>query len=104
MGEASPRGKYAAPADGAAGRLMFPIAVFAGNRCGRMIPGRMNKEEDKVRIVPVRPIDRLFGVLKREGPVVSLEEMEQAIAEGACEGNAPERNPVGPGGLEPPTH
>ncbi len=41
--------------------------------------------EGEVRIVPVRPIDRLFGVLKREGPVVSLEEMEQAIAGGACE-------------------
>ncbi len=41
--------------------------------------------EGEVRIVPVRPIDRLFGVLKREAPVVSLEEMEQAIAGGACE-------------------
>ena len=69
-----------------------------------MIPGRMDKEQNKVRIVPARPIDRLFGVLKRKGPAVSLEEMEQAIAEGAREGNAPERNRVGPGGLEPPTH
>ena len=41
--------------------------------------------DGEVRIVPVRPIDRLFGVLKREAPAVSLEEMEQAIAEGACE-------------------
>ena len=41
--------------------------------------------DDEVRIVPVRPIDRLFGVLKHEGPAVSLEEMEQAIAGGACE-------------------
>lgn len=41
--------------------------------------------EGEVRIVPVRPIDRLFGMLKHEGPAVSLEEMEEAIAEGACE-------------------
>ncbi|MCY3758824.1 MAG: type II toxin-antitoxin system PrlF family antitoxin [Acidobacteria bacterium] len=40
---------------------------------------------DEVRILPVRPIGRLFGVLKHEGPSVTLEDMEQAIAEGACE-------------------
>lgn len=39
----------------------------------------------EVRIVPVRPVDRLFGVLKHEGPAVSLEEMDQAVAGGACE-------------------
>lgn len=39
---------------------------------------------DEVRILPVRPIGRLFGVLKHEGPSVTLEDMEQAIAEGAC--------------------
>ena len=41
--------------------------------------------DGEVRIVPVRPIGRLFGVLKCEGPAVSLEEMVQAIVEGACE-------------------
>lgn len=68
------------------------------------MPERMDKEEDKACIAPLRPIGRLFGVLKREGPVVSPEEMEQTIADGACEGDAPDRNHVGPGGLEPPTH
>ena len=38
-----------------------------------------------VRIMPVRSINRLFGALRHDGPVVTLEEMEQAIADGACE-------------------
>lgn len=41
--------------------------------------------DDEVRITPVRPIRRLFGALKREGPVVSVEEMDEAAAAGACE-------------------
>ena len=38
---------------------------------------------DEVRIIPVRPIDRLFGVLRQDGPVVTLEDMERAIVDGA---------------------
>ena len=38
-----------------------------------------------VRILPVRPIDRLFGALKSDGPPLTLEDMERAVAEGACE-------------------
>ena len=41
--------------------------------------------EGEVRIFPVRPINRLFGVLQHDS-VVTLEEMEQAIADGAREG------------------
>lgn len=50
------------------------------------------KPGDKVRyvvldegalIMPVRPTSRLFRSLKYYGPVVSLEDMKQAIAEGA---------------------
>lgn len=41
--------------------------------------------EDEVRILPVRPIERLFGVLKYDGPAVSLEDMERAVSDGACE-------------------
>lgn len=37
-----------------------------------------------VRILPVRPIGRLFGILKCDGPPVSIEEMNDAIADGAC--------------------
>ena len=39
----------------------------------------------EVRILPVRPISRLFGVLQHDA-VITLEEMEQAVADGACEG------------------
>ena len=41
--------------------------------------------DDEVRIPPVRPINRLFGALQHDGPAVTVEEMEQAIADGACE-------------------
>ena len=41
--------------------------------------------DDEVRIIPMRPLARLFGMLKHEGPPKTLEEMERAIAEGACE-------------------
>ena len=41
--------------------------------------------DDEVRIVPLRPIDRLFGMLKYDGPAVTIEDMERGIAEGACE-------------------
>ena len=53
------------------------------------------KAGDKVRYVilnegvlmmPVRPTSRLFGSLKYDGPAVSLEDMDRAIAEGAVEG------------------
>ncbi len=37
-----------------------------------------------VRILPVRPIGRLFGILKYDGLPVSIEEMNNAIADGAC--------------------
>ena len=40
---------------------------------------------DKVKNPPTRPISRLFGSLQHDGPAVTVEEMEQAIADGACE-------------------
>ena len=39
--------------------------------------------EGEVRIMPVRPVSRLFGVLEHHGPPVTLEDMDRAIAEGA---------------------
>ncbi len=39
-----------------------------------------------MRIRAVRPIGRLFGILKNAGPAISLDQMEQAIVDGACEG------------------
>lgn len=41
--------------------------------------------DDEVRIVPLRPVHRLFGLLKYDGPPVTIEDMERGIAEGACE-------------------
>ena len=39
----------------------------------------------EVRILPLRPIGRLFGVLQHDGAPVTLEDMERAAVEGACE-------------------
>lgn len=41
-------------------------------------------ENGEVRLLPVRPVARLFGALKYDGPPVSLEDMERAIADGAA--------------------
>ena len=41
--------------------------------------------DDEVRILPVCPVNRLFGVLQHTGPAVTLEEMEQAVISGACD-------------------
>ena len=42
-------------------------------------------QDGDVRILKVGPVGRLFGMLKYDGPPVTLEEMDQAIAEGASE-------------------
>ena len=42
--------------------------------------------DEGVLIMPIRSTRRLFGSLKYDGPPVSLEEMEEAIAEGAVKG------------------
>ena len=39
--------------------------------------------DGEVRIRAVRPIQRLYGVLKYDWPPVTLDDMERAIAEGA---------------------
>ena len=41
--------------------------------------------DDEVRILPVCPVNRLFGVLQHTGPAVTLEEMEQAVISGASD-------------------
>ncbi len=40
-------------------------------------------DNNEVRIIPARPLSRLFGFLSYDGPPVKLEEMDQAISEGA---------------------
>jgi AbrB family looped-hinge helix DNA binding protein len=54
------------------------LGVQAGDRVRYII------SNGEVRILAVRPISRLFGMLQHNGPAVTLEEMEQAIADGAC--------------------
>ena len=42
--------------------------------------------DEGVLILPVRSTSRLYRSLKYEGPAVSLEDMDRAIAEEAIEG------------------
>ncbi len=56
------------------------LGVQAGDRVRYVIA------DGEVRILPVRPIGRLFGTLHSDGPAVTVEEMEQAVADGAGEG------------------
>ena len=56
------------------------LAVKAGDKVRYVIL------DGGVLIMPVRPTSRLFGSLKYDGPPVSPEDMESAIAEGATKG------------------
>ena len=58
------------------------LGVTAGDRVCYVV------HDNAVRLLPVRPIGRLFGALKHDGPPLSLEDMERGIAEGACEEQA----------------
>lgn len=55
------------------------LGVKAGDRVRYVVL------DNDVRILPVRPVGRLFGALKHDGPPVTLEDMEEAVAEGARE-------------------
>ena len=55
------------------------LAVQAGDRVRYIIHG------DDVRIMAVRPLSRLYGVLRYDGPPVTLEDMDRAIADGATD-------------------
>ena len=46
---------------------------------------RYTIENGVAHIRPLRPISRLRGIVKHTGPPLSLEDMDRAIAEGACE-------------------
>ena len=56
------------------------LSVRAGDRVRYII------QDGEVRILPVRPVSRLFGILRHDGPAATLEDMDRAIAEGTCEG------------------
>ncbi len=55
------------------------LAVKAGDKVRYLVL------EEGVLILPVRPTSRLFGCLKHDGPPVSLEDMQRAVAEEATE-------------------
>lgn len=55
------------------------LALKAGDRVRYTIEG------SAVRIFPLRPISRLRGIVQHKGPALSLEDMDRAIAEAACE-------------------
>lgn len=55
------------------------LAVQPGDRVRYLI------QDGEVRIVPVRPVNRLFGILRHAGPAATLQDMERAIIEGACD-------------------
>ena len=42
--------------------------------------------DNEVRIIPVRPLMRLFGALRHVGSPVSLEAMDRAVPDGAADG------------------
>ena len=54
------------------------LSVQAGDRVRYVV------EDGQVRLIGVRPINCLFGVLKHHGPPATLDHMESAIADGAC--------------------
>ena len=56
------------------------LAVKAGDKVRYVIV------DEGVLIMPVRSTSRLFRSLRYDGPVVSLEDMDRAIAEGATGG------------------
>lgn len=53
------------------------LSVQSGDRVRYII------EDGEVHIKAVRPLSRLYGVLRHDGPTVTLEDMERAIVEGA---------------------
>lgn len=54
------------------------LSVVPGDRVRYVIAG------DEVRILAARSIKRLYGALEYDGPPITLEDMERAIAEGAA--------------------
>ena len=67
------------------GQTTLPKPVREALRVGAGDRVRYVILDNEVRVLPVRPVGRLFGALKHDGPPATLEDMERAIAEGACE-------------------
>ena len=63
--------------------LPKPVRDLLGVQTGDRV--RYVVLDGEVRILPVRPIRRLFGVLKHDGPAVTVEGMKRAVADAASE-------------------
>ena len=59
-------------------RVREALGVVPGDRVRYIIL------DHEVRLVPVRPLSDLFGTLRHEGPPVTLQDMDRAVAEGAA--------------------
>ena len=57
------------------------LGVTPGDRVAYVV-----LENKEVRILPLKPISRMFGRLKHKGAAVTLEQMQEAIARGASDG------------------
>ena len=69
---------------GSKGQTALPKAV---REALSVVPGdrvRCVTAGDEVRIMAVRPFERLYGALEYDGPPATLEDMERAAAEGAA--------------------
>lgn len=55
------------------------LGVQAGDRVRYVIT------DGDVRLLPLKPVSRLFGSLQRPGSVVTIEEMEKAVSDGATD-------------------
>ena len=61
--------------------LPKPVREAPGVRPGDRV--RYVILDHEVRIIPVRPVRRLYGAFRHDGPPVTLKDMEHAVAGGA---------------------
>ncbi len=55
------------------------LGVHTGDRLRYVIT------DGDVRLLPLKPVGRLFGVLRVQGPALTVEEMEKAVSDGAAD-------------------
>ena len=68
------------------GRTTLPKAVREALGVGPGDRVRYVILDNEIRMLPVRSLSQLFGALKHAGPSVTLQDMERAIVDGACDG------------------
>ena len=71
---------------GANGQTTLPKPVREALGVGPGDRVRYVIADGEVRILAVRAVSRLFGALRHDGPPVTWERMEKAVADGAAQG------------------